>query len=183
MAKSSVVTEDEGIAVAGGPHDTLNFVVGTVAVTNAGGGIAYITFSSPAISSYDSTCGQMFKTTAKTNNLDATHVNDPIYSLVGGEITVNQTGRFSKSYDCTLVANASNSRSQADAWLERGAILVPGTSRTMYLRRASFGASCSASIILDITSGEVFRVRAVRTLGSATCLAVSGGTALTIKRL
>jgi len=39
----AIALEDEGAAVAGGPHSTLDFVGGSVAVTDAGGGKATIT--------------------------------------------------------------------------------------------------------------------------------------------
>jgi len=40
---STVIVQDEGVTVAGGPHDTLDFVGPLVAATNAGGGTATIT--------------------------------------------------------------------------------------------------------------------------------------------
>ena len=42
----TIIVEDEGSGVAGGPHDTLDFVGGGVTVTDAGGGTATITIPS-----------------------------------------------------------------------------------------------------------------------------------------
>ena len=44
-AGSTIVVEDEGITVTGGPHDTLNFVGSAVTATDAGGGTATITIT------------------------------------------------------------------------------------------------------------------------------------------
>lgn len=44
-AGSTIIIEDEGIVVGGGPHDTLNFVGSGVTATDAGGGEATITIT------------------------------------------------------------------------------------------------------------------------------------------
>lgn len=41
----SIVVQDEGSTVTGGPHSTLNFVGSSVTATNAGGGVATVTVS------------------------------------------------------------------------------------------------------------------------------------------
>jgi hypothetical protein len=41
----TIVTQDEGTTVAGGPHGTLNFVGAGVVATNAGGGVTTVTVS------------------------------------------------------------------------------------------------------------------------------------------
>jgi hypothetical protein len=48
------IIQDEGVAVAGAPHTTLNFVGAGVTVTNAGGGIATITIPGGAASNLGS---------------------------------------------------------------------------------------------------------------------------------
>ena len=136
-----------------------------------------------AISAYDSDGTQTFTGTV-TVNLDATHVVDSaFYSLSGSEITVALGGRYELCYDVSLKVTNGSSRSQADCWLERNGVEEPGTRSTCYMRQQNYGATASlAGISLDVVAGDVFRLRASRTVGTNTLSPLLNGSRLRIKR-
>lgn len=186
---SSIAVEEEGIGVSGGPFDTLNFIGSTVEATDGGGGVANITITAPssgadgdAFCAYDSAGGQTFTGTITVNLDTEFFASSSNYTLSADQVTITEAGRYLITYECSVHAN-TNSRTQAQCFLEANTVEVTGTRSTLYCRLADYGATGSLSIVADAPAGVVIRLRATRTTGSATLITIASGTRLSIVRL
>lgn len=137
---------------------------------NAGGG-----GSSPEYASfYQAAAGVSgVAATATTLTLSNTQKNSDgaIFSLATNEVTVNKTATFQVSAECYF-NNSSTSRTEYSKWLEvdsgGGYSEVAGTRFVTYQRGYDSGMSASMTTIIDVTTGDKFRLRVQRTDGAAT---------------
>ncbi len=132
---------------------------------------------------YDNVGGQTFSTGIITVNLDTIRkdTGNGVFSLASDEVTINQTG----SFVFTLRVSADHDsgalqRVTVRAWLERDSVEVDGTSGFAYIRAADLFGTVTVVAILDVTAGEVFRVRAERNAVADTLITVADGSSLTI---
>jgi hypothetical protein len=124
-------------------------------------------------------------TTETTLTLNATSLNSngSVFSLSSSQVTVNKDGDFEISAQCYF-NTAGSSRSEFTMFLEVDGVEVPGTRTGTYQRGYDSGDTASFSIMLEVTSGEVFQLRIIRTDGSATTgYQDDNGTRLNFKEL
>ena len=100
-------------------------------------------------------------------NQTSVNSNGSVFSLSGNEVTVNKTGDFKISAECYF-NNSSTTRTEYTMWLEKDTVEVAGTRAATYQRGYDSGDTAAMSIIVSVTSGDVFRLRIQRTDGSAT---------------
>jgi hypothetical protein len=120
-----------------------------------------------------------------TLTLNATSVNSDtdIFELASSQVTVNKSADFEISAQCYFNTGGS-SRSEYTMFLEVDGVEVPGTRTGTYQRGYDSGDTASFSIMLAVTSGEVFQLRIIRTDGSATTgYQDDNGTRLSFKEL
>jgi hypothetical protein len=186
-AGSSVVLEDEGALVPGGPHGILNFVGDGVNVVDAGGGRA--TVNVPGFEGkeifyhHNGTTTQTLSgsfATALFNS--AVRTDGGAFSYASGEVTVTQTGWYEVTYN--IGADSDNGdRSTLEAVLQQNAVDVPGTFAYSYHRTSAAGentASCTA--IVNITANDVMRVR-IRIRDGSGIVTLSNACRLMIRRV
>lgn len=161
---SSIIVEDEGTTVPGGPHTTLNFIGDGVTVTNAGSGEASVNipgFEGKRIFyHHNGTTTQSLTgsfVTALFNS--AVRTDGAAFSYASGQVTVTQTGWYEITYN--IGAESTNGdRSTLEAVLQQNAVNVPGTFAYSYHRTTGEGddtASCTA--VVNITANDIMRVR------------------------
>ena len=90
-----------------------------------------------------------------------------------GEITINKTGIFLITANVsTYVSSSTTIRSDSYAVIDKNSSQITGTAMWMYNREGPDSEqghnTGSASLILDITSGDVIRVQAARFSGTDT---------------
>ena len=133
---------------------------------------------------YLSTGGVTGVSTAETTlTLNATSVNSDgaIFSLSSSQVTVNKTGNFKFSAECYFNTGGT-SRSEYAIFLEKDSVEVAGTRSGTYQRGYDSGDTAAFSIIIPVTSGDVFQLRIIRTAGGATTgYQDDNGTRLTIE--
>ena len=97
--------------------------------------------------------------------------NEAVFTLASNEVTVDKTGVFEISAN-VYFNNSSGSRSEYSKWIEvdtgTGYTEVPGSRFVTYQRGYDSGQSASISLIMNVTSGDKFRLRVQRTAGGAT---------------
>jgi hypothetical protein len=126
-------------------------------------------------------------TTVNYNNVNKTS-NASVFVNSSGEITINKTGTFLITADVsTYVSSSTSARSDSYALIQKNSSTITGTTMWMYNRLGpDSGAghnTGSASVILDITSGDVIRVIAVRFSGTDTVGLRANGSRITIVEL
>ncbi len=138
-----------------------------------------------AISAYDSTGGSSAANPGPvTVNLDAEHFTSSAnYSLASDEITVTAAGRYLIAWAVSYDVPSSSSRSQLQTWLEVDTVEVAGTRASMYMRMTNYGGTGHAQIYYDLSASDVVRIRAQRTVGSASCDGIPDGSRLLIRRV
>lgn len=99
--------------------------------------------------------------------LNATAINSGDMVLASNQVTINKDGNFKFDMECYF-NTGSSSRSEFTIWLEKNNVEVPGTRTGTYQRGYDSGDTASMSIIIPVVSGNVFRLRTVRTDGGAT---------------
>ena len=133
---------------------------------------------------YQSTGGiTAIAATAVTLNLSSTQTNSnaTVFALAANELTVNKTATFKITTD-SYINNSSTARCEYSLWLEKDGVEVAGTRHASYQRGYDSGQSQSMTTIIDITSGEVLRIRIQRTDGTGTTgYQDDNGTRLTIE--
>lgn len=133
---------------------------------------------------YQSTGGiTAIAATAVTLNLSSTQTNSnaTVFALAANELTVNKTATFKITAD-SYINNSSAARVEYGLWLEKDGVEVAGTRHASYQRGYDSGQSQSMTTIIDITSGEVLRIRIQRTDGTGTTgYQDDNGTRLTIE--
>jgi len=107
--------------------------------------------------------------TETTLVVNSTSVNsdDDVFSLASNQITVNKTGTFLVTFECSFNSGGS-SRTSYGIWLDRDDVTEDGTYSETYQRGYDNGDTATCSIILPITSGEVFQLRVLRVDGAGT---------------
>lgn len=108
-----------------------------------------------------------------------------IFTISSSRVTVNKTGTFHIHYDCTTeVSSATSVRSTSIAALYKNGSAVAGAYAWMYNRLGGANQpgqnTGSASLILDITSGDILDVRAARVYGTDTLQARQNASRITI---
>lgn len=158
---SSIIVEDEGAIVAGGPHTNLNFVGSAVAVTNAGGGVADVSVSgfSPNIAQYRQTGNLTINTTATTVVLNANDFEDSNYSRSGANVTIGAAGVYRISYSIMFDTNA-NARRTVDGWVESNTVeIVPSRSSSYSRNTVDDTANSCATFLVELAASDVIRLR------------------------
>lgn len=132
--------------------------------------------ASKALGSFSTASGQTTLTTSYAiMNIGTENKNTGEFSLSSSRVTVNKTGTFLVMYRLTTDCTSGSARSESQAQLYKNATAVQGTFGGMYNRVVDRGlATCSAQIILDITSGDIFDVRALKT-GTDTVVQAQNG--------
>jgi hypothetical protein len=99
--------------------------------------------------------------------LNSTSVNSDtdIFELASNQVTVNKTADFEVSFQVSFNSGGS-SRTSYGIWIDRDSVTEPGTYTETYQRGYDSGDTAAMSIILSITSGEVFQLRVLRADGS-----------------
>lgn len=105
--------------------------------------------------------------TTLTINATSVNSNTDIFELATSQITVNKTSYFKISAECYFNTGGS-SRSEYTMFLEQNGVEVAGTRTGTYQRGYDSGDTATFSIIILVTSGDVFQLRIVRTDGAAT---------------
>jgi len=117
--------------------------------------------------------------------LNSTSVNSDtdIFELASNQVTVNKTADFEVSFQVSF-NSGGNSRTSYGIWIDRDSVTEPGTYTETYQRGYDSGDTAAMSIILSITSGEVFQLRVLRADGSgSTGYQDDNGTRLTFKEM
>lgn len=134
-------------------------------------------------SGYDPTGGQAIAPGPATIALSAEHLpSSATYSLAADEVTVNEDGAYELTFGVTLTV-ATNARTQGQAWLEMNGSEVAGTRVMLYCRQANHGATGSAQVFMNLTDGDVLRIRAQRTAGAGSLTTLANGARLALRRL
>jgi len=139
---------------------------------------------------YDSTGGQTFTTTPVTINLDTERINtdSTIFVLnTDDSVTINTDGLFLFIARVSTDISSGTTRSTSRIWLEvsnNGGstwISIPGTYAYMYNRTVNVADDTGIiNCVLNVSSGDRFRIRAERVDGSSTITTQSEGTGLTV---
>lgn len=129
-----------------------------------------------ALGSFSTNTGQTTLTTSYTiMNIGTENKNTGEFTLSSSQVTVNKTGTYLVMYRLTTDCTSGSARTESQAQLYKNATAVQGTFGGMYNRLSGRGLStCSSQIILDITSGDIFDVRALKT-GSDTVVQAQNG--------
>lgn len=157
---STINVEDSGTLVPNSPFDTINFIGGTV--TDAGGGTVDVTLDTTPKQYFHAHNGSTTQslTGAFVTSLIANDIrSDTIYSNSNGEVTINKTGWFKVEYEVTADATGGG-RSSMECKLEQNSTDVPGSFSWGYHRNDVSGeTTASATVLINVTSGDTIRVR------------------------
>lgn len=170
-AGSSVIVEDEGSVVAGGPHTNLDFVGDAVTVTNAGGGVANIAIDgfTPNISQYRATANLSIATSPTTVVLNATDFEDSNYTRSGENITINTAGVYRISYN-VFFTTTGNFRRTIAAWVENNtSVITPSYSADYARNNVDNEGSAGATFMVQLAGSDVVRLRCESVGTSGTC--------------
>ena len=169
---STIIVEDEGSIVAGGPHSNLDFVGAGVTVTNAGSGVATITIpggGSANIAQYRATANLTINTSATTVPLNANDFEDSNYTRVGDNITINTGGVYKISYNI-FFTTTGNFRRTIDGWVERNTSVITPSSSSDYARNnIDNTGSAGCTFMVQLAVGDVIRLRCQSTGTNGTC--------------
>ena len=140
------------------------------------------------LSRHNGAVTQTFTTTLTTINFATSIRNDAAFThaTVGGgsEITINQTGWYEITYDVSLDAPVGNARTTSQTELQLNGTLVAGTRSWGYHRTSGNAEdSMSATIKLNLTSGDVIRVQSVRVGGGDALVTLANGCRLNIQSI
>jgi hypothetical protein len=180
---SSVIVEDEGSVVAGGPHTNLDFVGDAVTVTDAGGGVANISIDgfTPNVSQYRQSGNLTINTTATTVVLNANDFQDSGYTRSGENVTINTAGVYRISYSIMFDTNA-NARRTVDGWVENNTVeIVPSRSSSYSRNTIDDTANSSAAFLVQLAASDVVRLRCQSTGTSGTAIGQGNRMWLTIE--
>lgn len=119
-------------------------------------------------------------TTPTVCPLDTIGFNSEGFALAAGELTALPAGVYEVRFECSVMATASNSRSQVRAWIEVDGVEQAGTSIDMYVRQSGFGASGSATTVVTLAAPGAIRGVAERTVGTSTIEFRTGGSRLCV---
>ena len=142
----------------------------------------------PSFNAYDSTGGQDV-TSASTVAINT--VRENIGSLINyssGTFTAQKDTKVLVSFYVSTINSSNGSRSSSQAWLEvdtgSGWTEVPGTRINLYNRNNNEGrATGSGDLVYDVSSGDVFRVRAERAGGGDSISTIADGSGIVFSEL
>ena len=104
----------------------------------------------------------LFNTSVRTNG---------IYSYSSGAVTVNQDGWYAIQFDTSAIGT-SNSRRTAEWRLQVNAVDVAGSYAYSYHRSSTSGNTTASSVVqIQLTSGDILRVRGRSASGTITTIA------------
>ena len=118
-------------------------------------------------------------------DIDSTSKNahSSIFTLSGNRVTINKTATFIIFYTITTDVTSGNSRSNSQVALHKDGLEVAGTLSGLYNRNTGSGLNTgSGTIIIDVTSGSILDIRALK-IGTDTITQVANGTNLTFLEL
>lgn len=172
---STIAVEDEGVAVPGGPHDTLNFVGTGVTVTDAGSGEATVTVTGTSQSHLFRTNGattQTFNTTPVTLLLGTNTRTDTEFSYSAGVVTVNEAGWYRIDYEVTTQAttgtgffSTANATAQASIYIN-GVEDIDTRAYGWHHSNAGANITFKGSLKANLSATDDVEVRIVRSGGS-----------------
>jgi len=145
----------------------------------------------PVFEAYDATGGTSFTGTAVTVPLATERIKDSIYThstvTNNGQVTVTETGDYRITAQVGTQITSGNARSTSEMWLEvdtGGSFSeVPGSRGFMYNRKTDEGGThASRTLLLNVTAGDVFRMRVVRTSGSNAITLKANNSSLVIEQ-
>lgn len=136
---------------------------------------------------YDNTGGQTFTTSTITLNLDVVRkdTGNSVFTLSADEVTINKTDTFIFIYRTSTDISTGTSRSCSRAILERdtggGFAEVDGFRGYMYNHTLDEADNtCMVHGVLDVTTGDKFRIRLNREVGGSTIRTIVDASGLTI---
>lgn len=182
---STINLADEGVLVTNSPHSKLNFVGSAVAVTDAGSGEATVTITGGATAkesfyAHNNVTTQVLTSTFVTAIIATNIRADAIFSNTLGEVTISKDTWVEVQYEIT--ADSTSSRSSLECVLQVNGSDVPGSSAYGYHRNTTSGKdTATATSLINITSGDVVRVRIRETAGNI--LTVANACRLTIREI
>jgi hypothetical protein len=141
-------------------------------------------------SGYDTTGGTTI-TSAATVTIDTVFQSSSasVFSLASNQLTVSKTGIYEVTMDCTTGVTSGTTRSESQCYVEVNTGVsfaeITGTRCENYNRTATVGdaTTCSATFLHSITSGDILRIRAVRTAGTSTVATVADQSRLTVREV
>ncbi len=134
------------------------------------------------VTAYNSVAGAAFTSGSEVVPLDTLSLTTSFYTLNANALTVTATGRYFMTAEVSL-ESTSGARTQANMWVVRNTVEIPGCRGEMYCRQLDHGANASVTQVLDLTSGDILRMRAGVVAGAGTLQAVANGSRLTLVRL
>lgn len=159
-----------------------------IVYTDADGNLTCGNDQGAAFDVYDNAGGQSFTTTPITVNLDTIRRSQSNYTLgATDDVTVSSDGTYEMTYNCSVDVT-TNARTNGRCWLERntgaGFTEIDGSRCYTYNRTTTNGeSSCSRTIISEMASGELVRLRAVREDGTGTLITIPDASSLTMKKI
>ena len=136
---------------------------------------------------YDDTGGQTIGVAAITVNLlERTNSNSSIFTLAADELTIDADGTYAFWFRGSSTSS-NGTRSTSRWFLEEdpggGFVEVPGTRFFTYDRNLGSGDDTgAASCILQVTAGNIYRLRAIRDSGSDNTI-IADGSGLSVVKL
>lgn len=146
---------------------------------------------SKVFEAYDATGGTTI-TTATTVPLNTQRVVDSIYThstvTNNGNVTITETGRYRITYQVGTQVSSGTSQSSSTSWLEAdtgsGFSEVAGSRGKMENHNTTTGGThVTRTVILDLTSGSVLRIRAQRLAGTTTVQLRANNSSLVIQSI
>ena len=141
--------------------------------------------SNDAISAYNPLAGpSLVLATAPTPvPLTAEHgVSSDTFDLANDEVEVTVGGRYEINADASVISVGGN-RTQAQGWIERNGVEIPGTRMLFYCRQNNHGASASKQIKFNLAADDTVRLVIDVTAGTGTVQALANGCSLTLRRM
>lgn len=137
----------------------------------------------------DSTGGDTFTAAATTVNLDSTpETNGSQFSIASDVLTINKTGVYDFDYKATAELNSGSGDARWTVQLEKDS--GGGYSVVTQVKGAGYDSGVSNTFseangftTLSVTSGDKFRLRAIRVDGTSTLATVADGSGLRVKRI
>lgn len=140
-------------------------------------------------SGYDTTGGTSINTAA-TVTIDTVYKSSSgsVFTLSSNQLTVAKTGTFLVTFDCGTDNPTAGNRTESDCYLEINTGIsfaeITGSRCSIYNRNSAQGeGSCSSTLIRDINSGDILRLRAVRESGTDSLVTLADESRLTLTEL
>lgn len=91
---------------------------------------------------------------------DTDIIENTVWSLVGGELSVSEAGTYSIAYSIPINDDSSDgaTRCRVYSWLERNGIVIQQSRAQDYARETSGGQGVSTSFIAQLGAGDTVRL-------------------------